>query len=63
MIFGILIKVEKMVGCMENNPKIELLAANYNTFFSEKDNGSGSKLYASNSKKNEKRRKYRSFGN
>lgn len=47
-------KVEKMVGCMENNPKIELLAANYNTFFSEKDNGSGSKLYASNSKKMKK---------
>lgn len=47
-------KVEKMVGCMENNPKIKLLAANYNTFFSEKDNGSGSKLYASNSKKMKK---------
>lgn len=26
-------KVEKMVECMENNPKIELLAANYVTFF------------------------------
>ena len=47
-------KVEKMVECMENNPKIELLAANYNTFFSEKDNGSGSKLYASHSKKMKK---------
>ena len=45
---------DRMVECMENNPKIELLAANYNTFFSEKDNGSGSKLYASNSKKMKK---------
>lgn len=43
-------KVEKMVGGMENNPKIELLAANYNTFFSEKDEGHGSKLYAAKSK-------------
>lgn len=43
-------KVEKMVECMGNNPKIELLAANYVTFFSENDTGSGSKLYASRSK-------------
>ena len=43
-------KVEKMVECMENNPKIELLAANYETFFSEKDEGHGSKLYAAKSK-------------
>ena len=43
-------KVQKMVECMENNPGIELLTANYNTFFSEKDNGHGSKLYASRSK-------------
>ena len=43
-------KVEKMVECMENNSKIELLAANYETFFSEKDEGHGSKLYAAKSK-------------
>lgn len=44
-------KVQKMVECMESNPNIKLLAANYITFFSEKDNGHGSKLYASRSKK------------
>lgn len=44
-------KVQKMVEIMERNPQIELLAANYTAFFSEKDNGNGSKLYASNSKK------------
>lgn len=43
-------KVQKMVQCMEERPNIELLAANYVTFFSEKDTGSGSKLYASRSK-------------
>lgn len=43
-------KIQKMVEVMEGNPQIELLAANYVTFFSEKDTGSGSKLYASRSK-------------
>lgn len=43
-------KVQVMTECMDNNPDIELLAANYVTFFSEKDNGSGSKLYASRSR-------------
>lgn len=43
-------KIQKMVEVMEGNPQIELLAANYVTFFSENDTGSGSKLYASRSK-------------
>lgn len=43
-------KVQKMVECMEDNPNIKLLAANYITFFSEKDTGHGSKLYASRSR-------------
>lgn len=44
-------KVQKMIECMEKNPKIELLATNYVTFFSESDTGSVSKLYAAQSKK------------
>ena len=43
-------KVQKMAECMEKHPEIELLAANYETFFSEKDDGHGSKLYAAKSK-------------
>lgn len=43
-------KVQKMTECMEKHPEIELLAANYETFFSEKDEGHGSKLYAAKSK-------------
>lgn len=44
-------KVQKMTECMKGHPEIELLAANYVTFFSENDTGSGSKLYAARSKK------------
>lgn len=44
-------KVQKMVDCMKKHPEIELLAANYMTFFSENDSGSGSKLYATRSKR------------
>lgn len=43
-------KVQKMTECMERHPEIELLAANYETFFSEKDEGHGSKLYAAKSR-------------
>lgn len=43
-------KVQKMVDCMEKHPEIELLAANYEVFFSEKDDGHGSKLYKKNSR-------------
>lgn len=43
-------KVEKMIECMLIHPEIELLVANYKTFFSERDNGHGSKLYAEKSK-------------
>ena len=43
-------KIQKMTECMEKHPEIELLAANYITFFSEKDGGHGSKLYATKSK-------------
>lgn len=43
-------KVQKMTECMKRHPEIELLAANYITFFSENDTGSGSKLYAARSK-------------
>lgn len=44
-------KVEKMLDCMKKNPGISLLAGNYVTVFSEEDTGSGSKRYASRSKK------------
>lgn len=43
-------KVEKMIECMLIHPEIELLVANYKTFFSERDDGHGSKLYAKKSK-------------
>lgn len=43
-------KIQKMTECMENNPDIELLVANYDIFFSEKDNGHGSRIYRKNSK-------------
>ncbi|MGM9958611.1 MAG: glycosyltransferase [Erysipelotrichaceae bacterium] len=44
-------KVQKMVECMELNPNLEVLAANYTIFFSGKDNGHGSRVYASRSNK------------
>lgn len=44
-------KVEKMITCMEKNKNLKLLAGNYLTFFSENDVGSGSKRYASRSKR------------
>ena len=43
-------KVYKMIECMKKHPEIELLVANYTTFFSENDNGNVSKLCAARSK-------------